>query len=76
MPNEILPPIVVDMGKVSRKKVKKLKRGRGALIDDIEAAVAEVVAEAGLEGKVVVPVITVVKPKPRKRDKMRFPRFF
>ena len=51
-------------GKARYKKVKKAKKGRGPLVDDMEMAVQEAEAELGEDhGKTIVPVIITYKKK-------------
>ena len=60
--------IILDMGKQSRKKIKRLKRGEGSLAAKIDATVAQLRADGELaEGDVVV---AVVKQKPKSRFKL------
>jgi len=68
-PTDGFAPIVVDMGKVKRKAIKKLKRGRGKLIDETREVIAEVEAHLGdeAEGKELLPVIILFEKKRKKR---------
>ena len=34
-------PVIIDLGKRKRKQVKKLRKGEGKLLDDVNGAVAE-----------------------------------
>jgi len=54
--------VVIDMGKKSRKKVKKLRRGRGPLLEEVNDTITELQAEGKLEAG-VAPVIVVVRGK-------------
>jgi hypothetical protein len=67
---EILAPIVIDLGKARRKAVKELMRGRGALLEDIGEALAQVRAGLGADasGKRLLPIVVVY----RKRRAGRF----
>ena len=62
-----ISPIVVDMGKKSRKKIKSLKRGKGTLMSSVSAVMEEVRTNLGPDavGKELVPVVIVY----RKKDK-------
>ena len=66
-----LIPIVVDLGKTKKKKIKKLKRGTGPLLDEVQQAVAVSRSRAGdqLADKVCVPVVLIYKKK-KKRAKL------
>lgn len=66
---EVVTPVVVDLGKVKRKHVKRLKRGEGKLADEVLDVLDEVVAELGdeLEGATLVPVVMVYERKPKQR---------
>lgn len=69
-------PIVVDLGKRKRKRIKQLKRGKGPLVDEVHEAVDVVLEQLGPEeGRVVVPVVLLYlkKPKKRKRRGLFFP---
>lgn len=65
-------PVIVDLGKVKRKAAKRLKRGRGKLVDEIDQVIAEVKANLGEEaaGKELLPVIILYEKK-RKKNKRR-----
>jgi hypothetical protein len=56
-------PIVIDLGKQKRKRIKQLKRGRGKLVDRVNEAVAQVRAALGPEaqGKEFVPVAVIFR---------------
>ena len=62
--------VVLDFGKVSRKKIKRLRRGKGPVLDQIKAAVDEF-KEAGsiAPGSEVVVVTVREKSKPNKMMK-------
>lgn len=55
-------PILVDLGKKSKKLVKKLRKGKGKLMDSVAAAVQELQA-SGQIGAQAQPVIVVVSEK-------------
>ncbi len=69
-PREPVAPIVLDLGKVKRKQVKKLKRGTGPLVGEVHEAIAAVHRErvAEEEGKELIPVVLLYE---RKRKKQR-----
>ncbi|MGZ8219534.1 DUF6200 domain-containing protein [Methylomagnum sp.] len=67
-----LPPIVLDMGKVGRKKVRELKKeGKGELLDDINEAIEQARAQLGpvMASQTLLPVVLVYEKKPRKKKK-------
>ena len=57
------PPIVIDLGKQKKKRIKQLKRGRGRLVDRVNEAVAQVRSALGTEaqGKEFVPIAVIVR---------------
>ncbi|WIG95680.1 hypothetical protein [Myxococcus sp. SDU36] len=61
-------PIVIELGKQQRKKLKDLKRGKGALMLEVSEALSEVQTRMGNEavGKQFVPVVLVYQKKKRK----------
>jgi len=65
-------PIVVDLGKAKRKRIKQLERGEGPLVEEVRQAVEQVRSGLGAEGdgKVLVPVVLLYRRKPRRQ---RFP---
>ena len=62
-----IAPVVVTLGNQSRKRIRRLKRGRGKLMDEVSNVVDQVRANFGehAEGKVFVPVVLVYRRKPR-----------
>ena len=60
--------VVIDMGKKGRKKVKKLRRGRGPLLEDVNDVITELQAEGKLNAD-AAPVIVVVRGK--KKNSLR-----
>jgi len=64
-------PIVVDLGKKKRGRVKKLRKGRGPLLDDIIDCIAKL-REDDTISKEAQPVIIVVREKQKKRKGMPF----
>lgn len=85
--SEVTLPIVIDLGRVKKKRVRELKRAEGPLLDDVDDAVEHVRARLGDEadGKTFVPVVLVYRKKRKKKKKNRtsgltvpvpFPPFF
>jgi len=57
--------IVLDLGKRSKKKIKRLRRGEGSLVAKIDETVAQLREDGELaDGDVVV---AIVKQKPKSR---------
>lgn len=67
-PAEITAPIIVSLGKKSKKAVKRLKRGKGGAMDEVMDVLAQVQANLGAqaEGKVLVPVVVLYQRKSRR----------
>jgi hypothetical protein len=61
-------PIILDLGKISKKKVKQLKEGKGVYATQVQPAIAAVAAQLGerAQGKELVPVVVVYRQKPKK----------
>lgn len=73
---EVTQPIVIDLGKQRPKHIKRLKRGRGKLWDEVVDVIDEVSYQLGEEtqDKVLVPIVMVYrKKKKRKRANLLFP---
>lgn len=66
--SDVVSPVVVDLGKVRRKHVKRLKRGGGRLADEVLDVMDEVVDLLGdeLEGATLVPIVMIYEKKPKK----------
>ena len=64
-------PIILDLGKASRKNIRQMEEGRGSLIGDLQDAMTEVTASLGdqAEGKQLVPIVLVYRKKTRRRRK-------
>jgi hypothetical protein len=64
-----IAPIVVNVGKVKRSKIKDLERGEGKLMADVADVVEQVRASLGAqaEGVRLVPVVIVYQKKPKRR---------
>jgi hypothetical protein len=67
---DIVTPVLVDLGKVKRKHVKRLKRSEGRLVAEVFDILDEVVEELGddLTGATLVPIVMIYE---RKRKKSR-----
>jgi hypothetical protein len=62
-------PVVIDMGKKSRKQIKQLREGRGKLLLEVNDVLAEL-RTAGSITAGAQPVIIVVRQRPRNRSLM------
>jgi hypothetical protein len=62
---EDMNPIVVDLGKRKRKRIKDLKKGQGSLLNEVYDVAKNVKDELGAEasGKLIVPIVVVHKRK-------------
>jgi hypothetical protein len=58
-------PIVLDFGKHKRKAVKRLRKGSGRLLEDVQTAIDDLRA-AGAISAAAQPVIVIVREKRRR----------
>lgn len=67
-PAEVTAPIIVNLGKKKRKAIKRLKRGKGAAMDEVMDVIDQVQANLGpqAEGKILVPVVVIYRQKQRR----------
>lgn len=64
-------PVVIDLGKKSRKRVKSLRKGKpGRLLDEVHSAL-EALKEEGTVGAHAQAVIVVVRERSRKNNWLR-----
>ena len=72
-PAEITAPIIVSLGKKKKKAIKRLKRGKGGMMDEVMDVIEQVEANLGEQaaGKIIVPVVVIYRKKQR-----RFRSFF
>jgi len=62
-------PIIVDMGKKSRKAIRKLRKGKaGSLMDRVEETLAHLRENGAFSGG-VQPVVFVVKQRTKRRGR-------
>lgn len=59
-------PIIVDLGKHKRKRVRRLRKGRGRLAGRVMDALDDLYAEGAVEGE-AQPVVVIVRQKRRRR---------
>ena len=66
---EVTQPIIINLGKKRRKHIKRLKKGKGKLWDEVLDVLEEVEASMGedAEGKTIVPVVMVYRQKSKRR---------
>jgi hypothetical protein len=75
-PNETtLPPVVIDLGKERRKKLKELGQGRGKLATQVAQVVEQVRGQLGEQahGKEFIPVVVIFQKKRKKRRRPALP---
>ena len=58
-------PVIIDLGKHRRKRIKKLRKGEGALADEIKGCVEELKAAGTLAGDAQT-VVVIVQQKRRR----------
>lgn len=61
----VTSPIVLDLGKQRRKRIKELRRGEGKLMDEVAASIAEL-RTAGALAADAQPVVVIVREKRRR----------
>lgn len=64
-PAEHDAPIVLDLGKKSRKQIRRLRKGRGNLMDRVTDVIADLKAEGTIDAA-AQPVIIVVRQRAKK----------
>lgn len=67
---QAVTPIIIDLGKTSRKKAKQLKKGKGPLADQLALAIQQVKEQLGEEAGSggILPVVALFEKKPRKKS--------
>ena len=70
----VMAPVVIDLGKTKKKKIKDLKRGGGRLMEEIFETTQRVRASLGegTEGKEFIPIVLIYKKKSRSRNPFGF----
>lgn len=73
--NQMANMLVVNLGKRSRKAIKRLKAGKGSLLDSVQETLALAQGDLGkeAEGKTILPVVLIYKRKDSRKSK--FPSF-
>lgn len=69
MNDEQLPAVVVDLGSVKKKHVRRLRRGEGKLLHHVDEVLEVVRDELGEElgDTKLLPVVMVVRQKAKRR---------
>lgn len=63
-------PVVVDLGKKKKKYIKRLKKGHGRLMDEVNIAIEAVKKEGALDkNKQIVPLIFIYRKKEKKNSR-------
>lgn len=68
-----IAPIIIDLGKEKKGRIKDLKRGGGRLMAEVAAVINQVQAGLGDDAgnKQLVPIVLVYKKKNRRRRRNR-----
>ncbi|AGC46609.1 hypothetical protein MYSTI_05330 [Myxococcus stipitatus DSM 14675] len=61
-------PVFLDLGKKSAKAVKKLRKGKGRLLDDVRETLQDLQASGRVAAN-AQPVIVIVRAKPKKKKR-------
>ncbi len=66
--SEVTSPIIVSLGKKSKKQMKRLKRGKGSTMDEVMDVVDQVQDHLGEDAanKIIVPVVVIYRRKERR----------
>lgn len=70
---DVTGPMIVDLGKQPRRRVKRLLRGEGKLMAEVRDCIAEL-RRTGKISTSAEPIIVVVRQKEPK-SRLRLPRF-
>jgi hypothetical protein len=65
-PVEAAAPIIIDLGKKSRKQIRRAREGTGKLMDEINLTLDELRAKGTIKAD-ALPVVIIVRQKPRKK---------
>jgi hypothetical protein len=66
-PRQEPSPLVVDLGKHSRKRISRLRKGRGRLIKDVQRTIDELKRVKQID-EAAQPIVFIVRQKKRTRD--------
>ena len=66
---EITEPIIVNLGKQKRKRIRRLMKGHRKLWGDVDSVIDEASTMLGdeMEGKTVLPIILVYRRSPKRK---------
>lgn len=66
-----IAPVIIDLGKEKKGRIKDLKRGRGRLLAEVAAVINEVRAGLGddADSKQIVPVLLIYSKKRKGKKK-------
>lgn len=64
--NNSPPPVVVDLGKKSKKRIKALRKGKGKLLEDVHKCISELQSSGAVQDGAQV-VVVVVEEKGGRR---------
>ncbi len=56
------PTVIIDLGRQTQKRVKKLRKGGGRLMTDVEAAIADL-RERGVVDENAQPIVVIVRER-------------
>jgi hypothetical protein len=68
---DVTEPIIINLGKQKKKRIKKMMNGQGRLWYEVQDVIDEVGVILGdeLDGKVIVPLILVYEKKSKKKSR-------
>ena len=61
-------PVVVDMGRYSKKRISSLRKGEGPVLDDVQEAIAQLKDDGKITAQ-AQPVVVIVREKRTRRQK-------
>lgn len=69
---EITQPVVIELGRQKKKRIKQLRQGKGPLVDEVRATIDQTVAALGdaADGKTFVPIVMIYRQR-EKRGALR-----
>jgi hypothetical protein len=70
-PVESITPIVVDAGRRTRKTIRRLKEGRGRLMEEVADVIEDIRLARGA-GKEIVPIVIIYRER-RRRSRLSLP---
>jgi hypothetical protein len=76
MDNQSLKPVVLDLGKKSKKAIKRLKRGEGELVEKAAVAANGAATAAGKDASKTITLILLYEKKAKKSAKVGITSLF